>query len=90
MRSLTQLGVARRAVLHGRYSGFGRVVDGMPVVEALKNAPVSGEASRGRVGVSTFASWEAESRKPLKPSAIQRNLASKHRAALTRNSLREV
>ena len=32
------------ASLDGKYTAFGRVIDGMPVVDAIENAPVSGES----------------------------------------------
>jgi len=35
--------------LDGKYTAFGRVVDGMPVVEAIEQAPVSGEAPVTRI-----------------------------------------
>jgi cyclophilin family peptidyl-prolyl cis-trans isomerase len=39
------------AVLDGKYTAFGRVVDGLSTVEAIENVPVSGEAPRDRVEV---------------------------------------
>jgi peptidyl-prolyl cis-trans isomerase B (cyclophilin B) len=39
------------AVLDGKYTAFARVVDGMPVVEAIENVPVTGEAPQTRVEV---------------------------------------
>jgi peptidyl-prolyl cis-trans isomerase B (cyclophilin B) len=39
------------AVLDGKYTAFARVVDGLPVLEALENVPVNGEAPRDRVEV---------------------------------------
>jgi peptidyl-prolyl cis-trans isomerase B (cyclophilin B) len=37
------------AGLDGKYTAFARVVDGLPVLEALENVPVNGEAPRDRV-----------------------------------------
>ena len=39
--------------LDGKYSAFGRVVDGMSVVEAIEQAPVNGEAPVTRVELKT-------------------------------------
>jgi peptidyl-prolyl cis-trans isomerase B (cyclophilin B) len=39
------------SVLDGKYTAFGRVVDGLPVLEALENVPVNGEAPRDRIEV---------------------------------------
>ena len=39
------------AVLDGKYTAFARVTDGLPVLEALENVPVNGEAPRDRVEV---------------------------------------
>jgi peptidyl-prolyl cis-trans isomerase B (cyclophilin B) len=39
------------AMLNGKYTAFGRVVDGMPVLEALENVAVNGETPRERVEV---------------------------------------
>jgi peptidyl-prolyl cis-trans isomerase B (cyclophilin B) len=39
------------AVLDGKYTAFARVVDGMPVVEAIESVPVTGEAPQTRVEV---------------------------------------
>jgi peptidyl-prolyl cis-trans isomerase B (cyclophilin B) len=39
------------AVLDGKYTAFARVVDGLPVVEAIENVPVTGEAPQTRVEV---------------------------------------
>jgi peptidyl-prolyl cis-trans isomerase B (cyclophilin B) len=39
------------AVLDGKYTAFARVVDGLPVVEAIENVPVNGEAPQTRVEV---------------------------------------
>ena len=36
-------------VLDGKYTAFGRVVDGLPVVEAIEQVPVNGEAPQTRV-----------------------------------------
>jgi peptidyl-prolyl cis-trans isomerase B (cyclophilin B) len=40
-------------VLDGKYTAFARVVDGLPVVEAIENVPVMGEAPLTRVEVKT-------------------------------------
>ena len=39
------------AVLDGKYTAFARVVDGLPVVEAIEQVPVNGEAPQTRVDV---------------------------------------
>ena len=39
------------AVLDGKYTAFGRVVDGVPVVEAIEQVPVNGEAPQTRIDV---------------------------------------
>jgi cyclophilin family peptidyl-prolyl cis-trans isomerase len=39
------------AVLDGKYTAFARVVDGLPVVEAIESVPVTGEAPQTRVEV---------------------------------------
>jgi cyclophilin family peptidyl-prolyl cis-trans isomerase len=39
------------AVLDGKYTAFAQVVDGLPVLEALENVAVNGEAPRDRVEV---------------------------------------
>jgi len=38
-------------VLDGKYTAFGRVVDGLSVVEAIEQVPVNGEAPVTRVEV---------------------------------------
>ncbi len=38
-------------VLDGKYTAFGRVVDGMPVVEAMEQVPVNGETPVTRIDV---------------------------------------
>jgi peptidyl-prolyl cis-trans isomerase B (cyclophilin B) len=38
-------------VLDGKYTAFGRVVDGLPVVEAIGQVPVNGEAPQTRIDV---------------------------------------
>jgi cyclophilin family peptidyl-prolyl cis-trans isomerase len=38
-------------VLDGKYTAFGRVVDGLPVVDAIEQVPVNGEAPVARVDV---------------------------------------
>jgi len=40
-------------VLDGKYTAFGRVVDGLPVVEAIEQVPVNGEAPVTRVEVKS-------------------------------------
>jgi peptidyl-prolyl cis-trans isomerase B (cyclophilin B) len=45
------ISVGPNAVLDGKYTAFARVVDGMPVVEAIENVPVTGEAPQTRVEV---------------------------------------
>jgi peptidyl-prolyl cis-trans isomerase B (cyclophilin B) len=35
--------------LDGKYTAFGRVVDGLPVVDAIEQAPVNGDAPVGRI-----------------------------------------
>jgi peptidyl-prolyl cis-trans isomerase B (cyclophilin B) len=37
------------AVLDGKYTAFGRVVNGLPVVEAIEQVPVNGETPQTRV-----------------------------------------
>jgi peptidyl-prolyl cis-trans isomerase B (cyclophilin B) len=39
------------AMLDGKYTAFGRVVDGLPVLEALENVAVTGETPQSRVEV---------------------------------------
>ena len=39
--------------LDGKYTAFGRVVDGLPVVEAIESSPVSGETPVQRVELKT-------------------------------------
>jgi peptidyl-prolyl cis-trans isomerase B (cyclophilin B) len=39
------------AVLDGKYTAFGRVVDGLPVVEAIEQVPVNGETPQTRIEV---------------------------------------
>ncbi len=40
-------------VLDGKYTAFGRVVDGLPVVEAIEQAPVNGEAPVTRIEIKS-------------------------------------
>jgi peptidyl-prolyl cis-trans isomerase B (cyclophilin B) len=40
---------ARTSALDGKYTAFGRVVDGMQVVEAIEQAPREGEAPKTRI-----------------------------------------
>jgi cyclophilin family peptidyl-prolyl cis-trans isomerase len=40
------------AVLDGKYTAFGRVVDGLPVVDAIEQVPVTGEMPQTRVEVT--------------------------------------
>ena len=39
------------SVLDGKYTAFARVVEGLPVVEAIEQVPVNGEAPVTRVEV---------------------------------------
>ena len=39
--------------LDGKYTVFGRVVDGMAVVEAIEQAPVNGEAPVSRIDLKS-------------------------------------
>ena len=43
-------------VLDGKYTAFGRVVDGLPVVDAIEQVPVNGEAPETRIEVRASAS----------------------------------
>src|SRR5439155_23858276 len=45
------ISVRPSTVLDGKYTAFGRVVDGLSVVEAIENVPVTGEAPQTRVEV---------------------------------------
>jgi peptidylprolyl isomerase len=45
------ISVGPNAVLDGKYTAFARVIDGMPVVEAIESVPVAGEAPQTRVEV---------------------------------------
>jgi peptidyl-prolyl cis-trans isomerase B (cyclophilin B) len=45
--------VGTSAPLDGVYTAFGRVVDGMPVVEAIEAAPRTGEAPNSRIDLKT-------------------------------------
>jgi peptidyl-prolyl cis-trans isomerase B (cyclophilin B) len=45
------ISLGTNAVLDGKYTAFARVIDGMPVVEAIEIVPVSGEAPQTRVEV---------------------------------------
>jgi peptidyl-prolyl cis-trans isomerase B (cyclophilin B) len=47
------ISVGPNAVLDGKYTAFARVVDGLPVVEAIENVPVMNEAPLTRVEVKT-------------------------------------
>jgi cyclophilin family peptidyl-prolyl cis-trans isomerase len=38
-------------VLDGKYTAFGRVVEGLSVVEAIEQVPVNGEAPQSRIEV---------------------------------------
>ena len=42
-----------RSSLDGKYTVFGRVVDGMAVVDAIEQAPVNGETPVTRVELKT-------------------------------------
>ena len=43
--------LAPSPVLDGKYTAFGRVVDGIQVVEAIEKVPVNGEAPVTRIDV---------------------------------------
>lgn len=43
--------LAPSPVLDGKYTAFGRVVDGLPVVEAIEQVPVNGEAPVTRIEI---------------------------------------
>ena len=45
--------LAPSPVLDGKYTAFGRVVDGLPVVEAIEQVPVNGEAPVARIEVKS-------------------------------------
>jgi cyclophilin family peptidyl-prolyl cis-trans isomerase len=45
------LSLGPNAVLDGKYTAFARVVDGLPVLEAIENVAVNGETPRDRVEV---------------------------------------
>ena len=45
--------LAPSPVLDGKYTAFGRVVDGLPVVEAIEKVPVNGEAPVTRVEIKS-------------------------------------
>ena len=45
------ISVGPNAMLDGKYSAFARVVDGLPVVEAIESVPVNGEAPVDRVEI---------------------------------------
>ena len=38
--------------LDGKYTAFGRVVEGMNVIEAIEKAPVNGEAPQARIEIT--------------------------------------
>jgi peptidyl-prolyl cis-trans isomerase B (cyclophilin B) len=40
-------------VLDGKYTAFGRVIDGLPVVEAIEQVPVNGEAPVTRIEIKS-------------------------------------
>jgi cyclophilin family peptidyl-prolyl cis-trans isomerase len=40
--------------LDGKYTVFGQVVDGLPVLEKIEAAPVTGETPTQRIGVKTI------------------------------------
>ncbi len=46
--------------LDGVYTAFGRVVDGMPVVEAIEAAPRTGETPDTRIDLKTIRVTKAE------------------------------
>ena len=45
--------LAPSPVLDGKYTAFGRVADGLPVVEAIEQAPVNGEAPVTRIEIKS-------------------------------------
>jgi peptidyl-prolyl cis-trans isomerase B (cyclophilin B) len=45
--------LAPSPVLDGKYTAFGRVVDGLAVVEAIEQAPVNGEAPVTRIEIKS-------------------------------------
>lgn len=45
------ISVGPNAMLDGKYSAFAQVVDGLPVVEAIENVPVNGDAPVDRVEI---------------------------------------
>src|SRR5688572_12438577 len=45
--------LAPSPVLDGKYTAFGRVVDGLPVVEAMETVPVNGEAPVTRIEIKS-------------------------------------
>jgi peptidyl-prolyl cis-trans isomerase B (cyclophilin B) len=45
--------LAPSPVLDGKYTAFGRVVDGLPVVEAIEQVPVNGEAPVTRIEIKS-------------------------------------
>ena len=47
---------ATRSSLDGKYTVFGRVVDGMAVIDAIEQTPVNGEAPVQRIDLKTFVS----------------------------------
>lgn len=49
--------------LDGKYTAFGRVVNGMPVVEAIEQAPVTGEAPVTRVEIKAVRTIKLEFQK---------------------------
>ena len=55
---------ARVPALDGKYTAFGRVVDGMSVVEAIEQVPSDGEAPTTRVELMRVRVVEAEAEKP--------------------------
>jgi peptidyl-prolyl cis-trans isomerase B (cyclophilin B) len=40
-------------VLDAKYTAFGRVVEGLPVVEAIEQVPVNGEAPATRIEITS-------------------------------------
>ena len=45
--------LAPSPVLDGKYTAFGRVADGLPVIEAIEQVPVTGEAPVTRIEIKT-------------------------------------
>jgi peptidyl-prolyl cis-trans isomerase B (cyclophilin B) len=61
---------ARAAAIDGKYTAFGRVVDGMSVVEAIEQVPRDGEAPRTRVELVRVR-ISSSSQQPVGRDAVQ-------------------